>query len=81
MTRAAKLALCTDARTQNAVADHVVWATQGAAIHGALDDESYVRAATGDLPWTRRENGDPAANCGHFGGTVLSEDPGWGADR
>ena len=29
MTRAAKLALCPDARTQNAVADHVVWATQG----------------------------------------------------
>ena len=32
---------------------------------------SYVRAATDDLAWTRRENGDPVANCGHFGGAVL----------
>ena len=42
---------------------------------------AQVRAATDDLAWTRRESGDPVANCGHFGGIVLSEDLGWGADR
>ena len=32
---------------------------------------AQVRAATDDLAWTRRESGDPVANCGHFGGIVL----------
>ena len=44
--------------------------SRNAAIHGALDYEA-TGAATDDLAWTRRENGDPVANCGHFGGTVL----------
>ena len=35
------------------------------------DPWRVVRAATDDLAWTRGENGDPVANCGHFGGTVL----------
>ena len=34
-----------------------------------------------DLAGRARENGDPVANYGHFGGAVLVEDLGWGADR
>ena len=64
------------------VADHVVRATQGTRRSIApLDDEATSASPPDDLGWTRRENGDPVANCGHFGGTVLSEDLGWGADR
>ena len=50
-----------------AVADHVVRQLK------ERGDPAQVRAAP-RLAWTRRENGDHAANCGHFGGIVLSED-------
>ena len=52
-----------------------------AAIHCAWTMKLSPRRHPRDLAWTRRENGDPVANCGHFGGIVLSEDLGWGADR
>ena len=46
---------------------------EGLTVQNAVADH-VVRQLKERGAWTRRENGDHAANCGHFGGIVLSED-------